>query len=91
MINSMIRWSRSIYFRIIVVVVIVIAFALAAVGVCISTVVDQEVGDFRQVFERARVMKLSQVLGNIIENGNISWAKYSLVASRDYGYRRKSG
>jgi signal transduction histidine kinase len=71
MINSMIRWSQSIYFRIILVVVIVIAFALAAVGICISTAVDQEVGDFRQVFERARVMKLSQVLGDIIESGNL--------------------
>jgi signal transduction histidine kinase len=71
MINTMIRWSRSIYFRIISVVVIVIAFALAAVGICISTVVDQEVVNFRQGFEGARVMKLSQVLGDTIENGNL--------------------
>ena len=82
MINSMIRWSQSIYFRIILVVVMVIAFALAAVGICISTAVDQEVGDFRQVFERARVMKLSQVLGNIIENGNPEDIEAAVNAAR---------
>ena len=82
MINTMIRWSRSIYFRIISVVVIVIAFALAAVGVCISTAVDQEVGDFRQEFERARVMKLSQVLGDTIENGNLEDIRAAVNAAR---------
>jgi len=71
MINTMISWSRSIYFQIILVVVIVIALALAAVGISISTVVDQEVVDFRQGFEGERVMKLSQVLGDTIENGNL--------------------
>ena len=82
MINSMIRWSRSIYFRIILVVVIFIAFALVAVGVFISTVVDQEVADFRQGFEGARVMKLSQVLGDIIEDGNLEDMRATVNAAR---------
>lgn len=82
MINSMIRWSGSIYFRIISVVVIVIAFSLAAVGVCISIIVDQEVVDFRQGFERARVLKLGQVLGDIIEDGNPGDMEAAVNAAR---------
>ena len=82
MINTMIRWSRSIYFRIISAVVIVIGLALAAVGVFISTVVDQEVGEFRQEFERARVMKLSQILGDVIEDGNPEDIEATVNAAR---------
>lgn len=69
--NVIIGWSQSIYFRIILVVVVVLAFALAAVGICISAAVDQEVVDFRQGLERARVMKLGQVLDDMIESGNL--------------------
>ncbi len=82
MINSMIRWSRSIYFRITLVLVIFIALALAAVGIFISTVVDQEVVDFRQGFEGARVMKLSQVLGDTIEDENLEDIEATVNAAR---------
>jgi hypothetical protein len=78
----MIRWSRSIYFRITLVLVIFIALALAAVGIFISTVVDQEVVDFRQGFEGARVMKLSQVLGDTIEDENLEDIEATVNAAR---------
>jgi signal transduction histidine kinase len=82
MINTMIRWSRSIHFRITFAAVMGIAFALAAVGLCVSTIVDQEVGDFRQEFERARVMKLSQVLGDTIADGNREDIEAAVDAAR---------
>jgi signal transduction histidine kinase len=82
MINSMIRWSGSIYFRIISVVVMIVAFSLAAVGICVSIIVDQEVVDFRQGFERARVLKLGQVLGDIIEDGNPGDIEAAVNAAR---------
>jgi signal transduction histidine kinase len=82
MIDLMIRWSRSIYFRIILVVFIFISFALEAVGVFISTVVDQEIADFRQGFEEARVLKLSQVLRGTIEDGNLEYIEATVNAAR---------
>ena len=69
--NVMTRWSQSIYFRTILIVVVVLAFALAAVSISISAAVDQEVVDFRQVLQRARVMRLSQVFSDLIESGNL--------------------
>lgn len=69
--NVMIRWFYSLYFRLTLILIVVLALTLAAVSICISAAVDQEVGDFRQVLERARVMRLGQVLSDVIESGNM--------------------
>jgi hypothetical protein len=50
------RWFHSLYFRLTLILVVTLALTLTAVGICISAAVDQEVVDFRQGYERARVM-----------------------------------
>lgn len=65
------RWFHSLYFRLTLILVVVLALTLTAVGICISAAVDLEVVDFRQGLERARVMRLGQVLDDLIESENL--------------------
>lgn len=63
--NVMIRWFHSLYFRLTLILIVVLALTLAAVGICMSYAVDQEVVGFSQELETARTTRLSEVLGGL--------------------------
>ena len=85
MTNVMSRWFHSVHFRLTLILIVVLAFALAAVGICISAAVDEEVVDFRQGLERARVMRLGQVLDELVESGNLEDIQSTVEAASVLG------
>jgi signal transduction histidine kinase len=62
------RWYYSVYFRLTLIVIAILVLTLVTVGICISFAVDREVTGFSQAFERARMIRLGQLINESIES-----------------------
>jgi len=69
--NIFTKSFQSIYFRIIAVVIGVVAVVIATVSITTSISVNREVDNFRQVSERARMIRLRQLFNDLIEKENL--------------------